>query len=121
VKEALQREVMAHDNERLTANLVCHDLGVPQPPEMSSLAAHITLISDHVRELERRTLQAGIHRSFAIARSHYVETINLEAMSHGYALGYKVDELEKIEDDVASLSQDLMNRIANTILPWSGD
>jgi hypothetical protein len=29
VKEALQRETMAYDNERLATNLVCHDLGVP--------------------------------------------------------------------------------------------
>jgi hypothetical protein len=40
---------VAHDNEWLAANLVCHDLGVPEPPEMSSLAARITLILDHVR------------------------------------------------------------------------
>jgi hypothetical protein len=54
--EGLQRETVAYDNERLTANRVCHDLGVPQPLEMSSLAARITLVSDHVRELERGTL-----------------------------------------------------------------
>jgi hypothetical protein len=52
-KDTLQREVVAHDNERLTANLVYYDLGVPQPPKMSSLVARITLISDHVQELER--------------------------------------------------------------------
>jgi hypothetical protein len=49
VKKILHREVMAHDNERLAANLVCRDLGAPQPSKMSSLAAHITLISDHMR------------------------------------------------------------------------
>jgi hypothetical protein len=48
VKEALQRETVAYNNERLTTNLVCHNLGVPQPSEMSSLAAHITLVSDCV-------------------------------------------------------------------------
>jgi hypothetical protein len=46
VKEALQRETVAYDNERLATNLVCHDLRVPQPPEMSSLVAHITLVLD---------------------------------------------------------------------------
>jgi hypothetical protein len=102
-KEALQWEVVVYDNERLAANLVCDDLGVPQPPEMSSLAARITLISDLVRELERGAFQACIHHTFAIARSHYVETINLEAMRLGYAPGYEVEELEKIEDDVALL------------------
>jgi hypothetical protein len=52
-KEALQREAVAYDNERLAANLVCHDLGVPRPLEMSLLAVRITLISDRMRELER--------------------------------------------------------------------
>jgi hypothetical protein len=42
-------------------------------------------------------------------------------MSQGYAPGYEVKELEKIEDDMASLSQDLVNRIANIVLPWRGD
>jgi hypothetical protein len=84
---------------------------------MSSLVARITLILDCVWELERSAFQAGIHCSFAIARSHYAETINLEAMSLGYAPGYEVNELEKIEDDEASLSQDLVNRTADTVLP----
>jgi hypothetical protein len=53
VKEALQREAMAYDNECLAANLVSHDLRVPQPLEMSSLVARITLISNHVWDLER--------------------------------------------------------------------
>jgi hypothetical protein len=42
-------------------------------------------------------------------------------MSQGYALGYEVEELEKIEDNMASLSQVLMNRIADTVLPRRGD
>jgi hypothetical protein len=37
-------------------------------------------------------------------------------MSLGYAPGYEIEELEKIEDDVASLSQDLANRIADMVL-----
>jgi hypothetical protein len=70
-----------------------------------------------MRELERGTLQAGITHAFAIARSHYVETINLEVMSQGYTPGYEDEDLEKMEDDVAPLSQDLANRIANVVLP----
>jgi hypothetical protein len=38
-------------------------------------------------------------------------------MRQGYAPGYEVEELEKIEDDVASLSEDLANRIADIVLP----
>jgi hypothetical protein len=48
VKEALQRETVAYDNERLTANLVYHNLRVPQLLGMSSLVSCITLISDRV-------------------------------------------------------------------------
>jgi hypothetical protein len=65
VKEALQRETVAYD-ERLATNLVCHDLGVPQPPKVSSLVAHITLILDHMQELERGTvsvLEPGVSRT----------------------------------------------------------
>jgi hypothetical protein len=42
-------------------------------------------------------------------------------MSQGYAPSYEVKELEKIEDDMASLSKDLANRIADTVLPQRGD
>jgi hypothetical protein len=46
-----------------------------------------------------------------------VESINLEVMSQGYTPGYEDEELEKIEDDVARLSKDLANKIADTVLP----
>ena len=39
-----------------------------------------------------------------IARSHYGDSINLEAMSHGYMTGYEVHELEEMETAVAPLS-----------------
>jgi hypothetical protein len=45
----------------------------------------------------------------------------LEATSQGYAPVYEVEELEKIEDDVAPLSQDPSNKIADTVLPWRGN
>jgi len=57
-----------------------------------------------VRQLERTTLRAEVNQSFAIAHSHYGDCIDLEAMSHGYALGYEVHELEEIEMVVAPLS-----------------
>jgi hypothetical protein len=42
-------------------------------------------------------------------------------MSQGYAPIYEVEELEKIEYDVAPLSQDLANKIADAVLPWRGN
>ena len=41
-------------------------------------------------------------------------------MSHGYALGYEVHELEEMEAVVAPLSQDLADRIESIVLPWRG-
>ena len=38
-----------------------------------------------------------------IAHSHYGDSIDLEAMSHGYAPGYEVHELEEMETMVAPL------------------
>ena len=57
-----------------------------------------------VRQLERNALHAGVNQSFVIARSHYGDSIDLEAMSHGYASGYEVHELEEMEMAAAPLS-----------------
>jgi hypothetical protein len=38
-------------------------------------------------------------------------------ISQGYAPGYEYKDLEKMEDDMAPLSQDLANRIADAVLP----
>jgi hypothetical protein len=38
-------------------------------------------------------------------------------MSQGYALGYEDEELDKMENDVAPLLQDLANKIADAVLP----
>ena len=43
-----------------------------------------------------------------IAHSHYGDSIDLEALSHGYAPGFEVHELEEMETAVAPLSQDLV-------------
>jgi hypothetical protein len=50
-----------------------------------------------------------------------METINLEAMSQGYTPGNETKELEEMEDDVAPLSQDLANKIADAVLPQRGN
>ena len=41
-------------------------------------------------------------------------------MSHGYALGYEVYELEEMETAVAPLSYDLADRIEDVVLPRRG-
>ena len=41
-------------------------------------------------------------------------------MSHGYAPGYEVHELEEMETAVAPLSQDLADRIEDIVLPRRG-
>ena len=41
-------------------------------------------------------------------------------MSHGYAPGYEVDELEEMEAAVAPLSQDLADMIEDIVLPPEG-
>ena len=51
-----------------------------------------------------------------IAHSHYGDNIDLEAMSHGYAPGYEVHELEEMEAAVAPLSPDLADRIEDVVL-----
>ena len=55
-----------------------------------------------------------------IARSHYGDNIDLEAMNHGYIPGYEVHELEEMETAVSPLSQDLADRIEGIVLPRRG-
>ena len=52
-----------------------------------------------------------------IACSHYGDSIDLETMSHGYKPGYEVHELEEMEAVAAPLSQDLVDRIEDIVLP----
>ena len=52
---------------------------------------------DRAREMARNALHLGVHRWFAIARSHY-ENIDLATMSQGFAPGYSEAELDEIEE-----------------------
>ena len=73
-----------------------------------------------VCHLKRSALCAGVNQSFMIARSHYGDIIDLEAMSHGYAPNYEVHELEEMETAVALLSLDPVDRIKDIVLLWRG-
>ena len=83
--------------------MVYDDLEVVQSEGTISLVARAIEIMAQVRQLERNALCAGVNQSFMIARSHYGDSINLEAMSHGFAPGYEVHELEEMEAAVAPL------------------
>ena len=99
-----------------TLGVVCVDLEVVRSKGTSLLAARAVKIMARVRQLERNALRIGVNQSFAIARSHYGDSIDLEAMSHSYAPGYEVHELE-METVVAPLSQDLADKIEDVVLP----
>ena len=60
-------------------------------------ATHIT---DRACDMARGVLRFGVHRLFAIARSHY-ENINLVMMSQGFAPVYIDAELDDIEKEMA--------------------
>ena len=70
-----------------------------------------------MRQLERNALHAEVNQAFAIAHSHYGDSIDLETMSLGFAPGYEAHELEEMEMAVAPLSQDLADRIEGIVLP----
>jgi hypothetical protein len=84
--------------------VVYDDLDVMQSEGTNSLAARVIQITNRVRQLGRNTLCASINRSFTIACSHYGDTIDLKAISLGYAPGYEDKELEEMETAVAPLS-----------------
>ena len=100
----MRRNLQAKSDElgilSATLGVVYDDLEVVRSEGTSSLMAHAIEITAWVRQLERNALRARVNQSFAIARSHYGDNIDLEAMSHGYALGYEVHELEEMETAV---------------------
>ena len=59
----------------------------------------------------------GTNQAFAIALSHYADSIDIETMSLGFAPGYEAHELDEIEMAVAPLSRDLADRIEDIVLP----
>ena len=102
---------------RTAIGVVFDDLGVAQPEETGSLAAHVVDITARVRHLEENAFHAEITQAFTIARSHYDQEIKLEAMSLGFVLGYENFELDEIEKAVAPIARNLANRLKDIVLP----
>jgi len=90
---------------------------VVQAEGTSSLTTHAVDITAWVRQLEKEALRLGITQAFAIARSHYDESIDLEAMSLGFAPGYEASELDEIEAAVTPLAETLASKIEDMVLP----
>ena len=84
------------------------------------LVAHAVDITAWVRRLEREALCSRITQAFAIARSHYADSIDLETMSLGFVPGYEASELDEIEMAVAPLARDLADRVEDIVLPRRG-
>jgi hypothetical protein len=103
MKKDLQTENDEHGLLRAAIGAVCDDLEVAQAEGTSSLVAHVIEIMARVHVLERNALHVDVLRSFAIARSHYGDNIDLDTMSLGYAPSYEDKELEEIETAVAPL------------------
>ena len=115
VKATLLTESDEHDTLCIVVQLVYDDVELAPAQEMSSLVVRAIQMMDQAHEMARDALCFGIHRSFAIARSHY-ENIDLETMSQGFTPGYSDAELEDIEKEVAPLAEDLSVKIENEII-----
>ena len=85
---------------RTIVGLVNNDLGVALAMEMSSLVVWVTQIPYRVRALAREAMYTGVHRSFAIACSHYIN-IDLPVITEGFVPGYTDTELDEIEKEAA--------------------
>ena len=101
--------------------MVFDDLGVARLEGTSSLVASAAIdITARVRQLEKNAFHARITQAFAVSRSHYVESIDLETMSIGFTPGYEASELDEIETAVTPIVRNLANRIKDIALPRRG-
>ena len=116
VRGTLQAETDEHDLLRAAVGVVFDDLGVARPEETSSLVAHAAAITARVSQLEENAFHARITQAFTVARSHYDQEINLEAMSLGFAPGYENSKLDEIEKAVTPIARNLANRLKGIVL-----
>ena len=100
--------------------MVFDDLEVARSEGASSLAARAIDITAWVCHLEREALRSGITQAFAIARSHYTNSIDLETMSLGFTPVYEASELDKIEKAVAPVARNLADKVEDIVLPLRG-
>ena len=101
---------------RAAVGLVFNDLRVGPTGETSSLAVRVTQIPNQVCVLAREALYTGVHRAFAVARSHYID-IDLPVISEGFTPSYTDTELDEIEKEAAPPAQDLAKKVGEEILP----
>jgi hypothetical protein len=71
----------------VTICLACDDLALTPKPEGCSLVVHATWITDWAHETMRLALIFGVHQSFVVTHSHYMN-IDLVVMSQGYVPRY---------------------------------
>ena len=100
VQGQLQSESDDHDALCAAVRSVFDDLRVALSLEMSSLIVRVTQIPDQARALAREALYTGVHRTFAIVRSHYIN-IDLPVISEGFVPGYTEAELDEFEKEAA--------------------
>ena len=86
----------------------------------SSLAAHAIDIIARVHQLEKEALRSGITQAFVVARSHYDDNIDFEAMSLGFMPGYEPSKLDDLEAMVTPFAETLASRIKDMVLPERG-
>ena len=91
-----------------------------QPKGTNSLAACAVDITAWVRQLEKEALRSGITQAFTIARSHYVDSIDLETMSLGFTPSYEASELDEIEKAVAPVAWNLADKVEDIVLHQRG-
>ena len=65
-------------------------------------------------------LRSRITQAFAIAHSHYADSIDLETMILGFVPGYEAFELDEIEKAVAPVVRNLVNKVEEIVLPRRG-
>ena len=107
-RSLLQVESDELDVLKVAHGVIYDDLQVVQAEGTSSLVARAVDITARVHQLEKKALRSGITQAFAVARSHYDDNINFEAMSLSFAPGYEPSELDDIEAMVTPFAETLV-------------
>jgi hypothetical protein len=123
-REAPVHEFMGLDNLHLVARILTKQSGMAPADDTAELAAQLIQgmdgackaakdsrkAAEDVRKEAEDAQLLGVHRAFAIARSHYTN-IDLGAVCQGFLADYTDAELDAIEEEVTPFARTLADKM----------
>ena len=95
---------------------VCDALGVPSPSQ-GGLAERVAGVVPMVAQLETSAFRSGVTTAFAVGRSHFDDSFDLNTLQHGFAPDYTTEEMVELVAESEAPAAVFTANFAPTNLP----